>query len=150
MTIKVEEETIIARPRAEVAAFMFDPRNDPKWTTGVVESRPREKGLFRAGARVSRTMEMAGKRLEFEYLVVATDPDSFVEITVDDPFPMHIRYELETVPKGTLTRIRAVGNPGSFIGIAGPILRLMAKRSVKSDLKRLKKCVEAAKPRRRK
>ena len=150
MPIEVEEETIIARPRADVAAFMFDPRNDAAWTTGVVESRPHAKGLMKAGARVTRTVEMAGRRLEFEYRVVASDSDSFVEMKVDEPFPMHIRYELETVPKGTLARIRAVGDPGSFIRMAAPVLKLMAKRSVKSDLKELKKCVESAKPRRKK
>jgi hypothetical protein len=149
VTIKIAEETVIARPRADVAAFMFDPRNDAEWTTGVIESRPRQKGQFKAGARVLRTLELAGKRIEFEYRVIDADSDSFVEIEVDHPIPMHIRYELETVPKGTLTRISASGDPTGVIGIATPILKLMAKRSVKSDLKRLKQCVESAKPRRK-
>lgn len=150
MAIEVEEETVIERPRADVAAFMFDPRNDPEWTTGVVESRPRVKGLMKKGARIVRTVEMAGQRLEFEYRVLETDSDTFAAIAVDDPFPMRIRYELETVPKGTLVRINAKGDPGSFIKMPGAILKLAAKRSVKADLKALKKCVESAKPRRKK
>lgn len=150
MAIEVEEETIIERPRADVAAFMFDPRNDPEWTTGVVESRPRVKGLMKKGARVGRTVEMAGRRVEFEYKVMETDSDTFVDIKVDDPFPMRIRYELETVSKGTLVRINAKGDPGQFIPAPGPLLKIAAKRSVKADLKALKKCVESAKPRRKK
>lgn len=150
MAIEVEEETVIARPRADVAAFMFDPRNDADWTTGVVESRPRTKGLMKTGSRVQRTVEFVGKRLEFEYKVIAADSDSFVDMKVEEPFPMHIRYELETVPKGTLVRIRASGDPGSFIRVAGPVLKMIAKRNIKADLKSLKKCVESAKPRRKK
>ncbi len=150
MAIEVEEDTIIARPRADVAAFMFDPRNDAEWTTGVVESRPKAKGLMKTGARVQRTVEFVGRRLELEYKVVAADSDSFVDMKLEEPFPMRIRYELEDSPKGTLVRIHASGDPGSFIRVAGPVLKLMAKRNIKSDLKALKKCVESAKPRRKK
>ena len=41
MSIDVERQVLVKRARAEVAAYMFDPRNDAAWTTGVVDVRAR-------------------------------------------------------------------------------------------------------------
>ncbi len=40
MTVDVRPEVLIHRPRAEVAAVMFDPANDLRWTGGITSSRP--------------------------------------------------------------------------------------------------------------
>ena len=40
MAIDVQVEVLIRRPRADVAAFMFDPTNDAIWTTGAEASDP--------------------------------------------------------------------------------------------------------------
>src|SRR5262245_49739575 len=44
MAIDVRIEILIRLPRAQVAAFMFEPRNDKVWTSGVVDCRPLTDG----------------------------------------------------------------------------------------------------------
>ena len=149
MAIDVSVELVIKRKLADVANYMFDPSHDAEWTTGVVESKPLSKGHMRPGMRVRRVVEFVGKRLEYEYKVVAAD-ESFVEMKVDKPFPMLVRYELEEESKGTVTRIHAKGDPGSFIKVAGPVLKLIVKRNMKADLKALQKHLESAPGRKKK
>ena len=43
----VEVEVSIARPPADVGRYMFDPRNDAEWTSGVVECRSLTDGPLR-------------------------------------------------------------------------------------------------------
>jgi hypothetical protein len=143
MSTDVKVEVAIARPRAAVAAFMFDPRNDATWTTGVLEAHPRQQGRLRAGARVERVAKFLGRRFAYEYEVTAASGDDFVEMSVTEPFPMHIRYELADAPDGgTLARIHATGEARGFFRVAAPLLNPMVRRSIAADLKKLKECVE--------
>lgn len=142
MGIDVQPQVLIRRPRAEVAAFMFDPRNDAIWTTGVVECRPLTEGPLRAGSRVERVVKFLGRRFGYEYEVVAADGERFVEMRVEQPFPMHVRYELEDAPGGTLARIRAQGDATGFFRVATPLMRRMVERNITKDLELLKRSVE--------
>ncbi|WP_373046882.1 hypothetical protein [Vulgatibacter sp.] len=51
MGIDVHPAVLIRRPRADVAALMFDPRHEARWTKGVVSSRPLHPGGPRGTAR---------------------------------------------------------------------------------------------------
>lgn len=141
MSIDVQPEILIRRPRAQVASFMFEPRNDALWTTGVIECRPLTDGPLRAGARVERVVKFLGRRFGYQYEVVAADERS-VEMTVEQPFPMQIRYELEDAPEGTRVRIRARGDASGFFRLASPIMSRMVRRNITADLTALKKHLE--------
>jgi len=143
MSVDVAPETVIFRPRAEVSAFMFEPSNDGLWTTGIVECRPLTEGPLRRGSRVERTSKFLGRK--FAYLVEVTDAEDgrFVEMRVTEPFPMHIRYELEDAEGGTRARIRARGEATGFFRVAGPFLSRMVARSIGNDLANLKEYLEA-------
>jgi hypothetical protein len=39
VSIDVREAVAVERPRADVAAFMLDPANDPRWIGGIREVR---------------------------------------------------------------------------------------------------------------
>ena len=144
MSVDVASEIVIFRPRAAVAAYMFDPRNDANWTSGVIESRPLQEGRLGKGSRVERISKFLGRRFGYTYEVVQADDDRLVEMSVTKPFPMQIRYELEDVPQGTLVRIRARGQAGSFFRVAAPLLGAMVKRNISNDLGLLKQQLEAA------
>jgi len=143
MSIDVQTEVLIRRSRAEVAAFMFDPRNDSIWTTGVVECRPLTEGPLRKGSRVERISKFLGRQFGYQYEVVAAESESFVQMHVDEPFPMEIRYELETRPEGTITRIRAQGDATGFFRLAAPLMSRMVRRNITNDLELLKEYLEA-------
>lgn len=146
MPIDVQPEIVIHRPRAEVAAFMFEPTNDGLWTTGVVECRPLTEGRLRTGSRVERVTRFLGRRFGYQYEVVAAEGDSFVELSVEQPFPMHIRYELRETPAGTHASIRARGEASGFFRLASPLLARMVRRNIGRDLALLKARVEALPP----
>jgi hypothetical protein len=143
MSINVQTEVLIRRPSTEVAAFMFDPRNDKVWTTGVVECRPLTDGPLRTGSRVERITKFLGRPIGYKYEVVAADGERFVQMHVEEPFPMEVRYELEPRPEGTLTRIRAQGDASGFFRLAAPLMSKMVRRNITNDLELLKKHLEA-------
>jgi hypothetical protein len=142
VSVSVAPEIVIRRPRAQVAAFMFDPTRDKQWTGGVVESRPLTEGLLRKGSRVERVSRFMGREFPYLYEVTDAGDERFVQMRVEKPFPMDIRYELEDVDGGTLARIRCSGEPKGFFRIAGPFMNKMVNKSISEDLARLKACVE--------
>ena len=142
MSIDARAAILIRRPRSAVAAFMFDPRNDAEWTTGVVACRPLSDGILRPGSRVERVTKFLGRQFTYEYRVTARDDDCSVDLSVDEPFPMQIRYELADEGGGTLASIRARGDAGRFFRIAGPLLGLMVRRNIARDLRAMKARLE--------
>ena len=122
---------------------MFDPANDLRWTGGITASRPARPGLLVEGATVKRTARFLGRSFTYGYVVTAAEQDTFVELKVDKPFPMLVRYELQDEPGGTLVAIRATGSPGRFFGWATPVMQRQVRRSITGDLERLRACLEA-------
>jgi carbon monoxide dehydrogenase subunit G len=137
--VRVEE--LIRRPPDEVASVMFDPRNDAAWTTGVIAARPLTDGRLRLGSTVERDVKFAGRRFTYRYEVVAADERS-VDLRVARPFPMTVRYVVESVPEGTRTSIHAHGDARGFFRLAGPLLDRMVRRNITKDLRALKRLVE--------
>ncbi|MCI4318908.1 MAG: SRPBCC family protein [Thermoplasmata archaeon] len=140
--VDVECEVLIARTRGDVAAYMFDPDNDGKWTAAVLASRPLTPGRLRTGSRVERTVKFGGREFTYEYSVTGAEGDRFVEMKVDKPFPMHIRYELDEVPGGTRVRIRTSGEPKGFFRLAAPLMKGQVRKSITNDLGQLKAQLE--------
>jgi len=144
MPIDVQPELLIQRPRSQVAAFMFDPRNDATWTTGVIECHPHQDGRLRKGATVERIVKFLGKQFGYQYEVVDAQGDDFVVMKVEQPFPMLVRYQLQDAPGGaTLASIRATGDTAGFYRLAAPLMAPMVKRQIGKDLKLLKRVVES-------
>jgi hypothetical protein len=95
------------------------------------------------GATVERTARFLGRSFTYGYVVTAAQPDTFVELKVDRPFPMLITYELSDDGDGTLVAIRASGTPGRFFGWATPVMVRQVRRSIAADLDRLRACLES-------
>lgn len=140
--VDVRPSQVIRRPRADVAAFMFDPAHDTEWTGGITASRPDQPGPLSTGATVARDARFLGRTFTYGYVVTAHDPGRLVEMQVEKPFPMTVRYELEDHPEGTLAAIHAAGDPGRFFGWATPLMRRMVARNIAGDLARLRDCLE--------
>lgn len=143
MAIDIRPEVLVHRPRSDVAAFMFDPANDLAWTGGITSSRPARPGPLVHGAAVQRTARFLGRTFTYGYVVTAHQPDRLVELKVDKPFPMLVRYELVDAPQDcTLVAIHAAGSPGGFFGWATPIMARQVRRSITADLHRLRDQLE--------
>lgn len=142
MAVDVRPTILVRRPRQCVAAFMFDPGNDLRWTGGITSSRPSRPGRLEPGMTVERTARFLGKTFTYGYVVTKHELDRAVELTVDRPFPMVVRYELEDAEGGTLVAIHATGEPGSFFRWAAPVMTQPVRRSIAADLERLRSCLE--------
>jgi len=142
VAVDVRPEVLVHRPRTEVAAFMFDPANDLRWTGGITSSHPAQLGPLVEGATVERTARFLGRTFRYGYVVTEHEPDQLVELKVDRPFPMLVRYELQDAPDGTLVAIHAVGSPGRFFGWATPVMARQVRKSITGDLGRLRSALE--------
>jgi uncharacterized membrane protein len=144
MSTDVRVETVVARPRAVVARYMTDWRNEPTWMKAIRESELITAEPFGVGARVKRVASFLGKRVEYVNEVVELDPDArLVMRSVEAPFPMTVTYEFEDADGGTRVRIHTQGDAGGFYRLAAPALSLAVRRSIGQDLANVKKVLEA-------
>ncbi|HEX6490959.1 MAG TPA: SRPBCC family protein [Gaiellaceae bacterium] len=145
MATDVQVEQRIGRPRAEVAAYVTDWRNDPTWIKALSDVRLLSEPPLRVGSRVERVANFRGRTIEYVNEVAALEPDSRLEMkAVDGPFPMSVVYEFADAGEGTLVRIHARGDATGFYRLVGPVLSRAVKRTIAADLKRLKKVLEQA------
>ena len=142
--VDVAPEIVIRRERNVVAAFMFNPLHDAEWTRNVMHVRLLTGPTVQPGTRVHRVVRFMGRLFGYTYEVVEVRPNRALEMVVDQPFPMRIRYELEDTPDGTLARIRAQGDPGGFFRVAAPLLKIAVCRGILQDLSALKARLESA------
>jgi hypothetical protein len=142
VAVDVRPVVLVHRPRPEVAEFMFDPANDLRWTGGITSSRPAQPGTLVKGATVERSARFLGRTFDYGFVVIEHEPGRLVELKVDRPFPMLIRYELQDAPEGTLVAIHAHGTPGRFFGWATPLITRQVRNSITGDLERLRACLE--------
>ena len=142
MTVDVRPTVVIRRPRSEVARFMFDPAHDTDWTGGITDSRPAQAGPLTQGSVVERDARFLGRSFTYGYVVTAHEPDALVEMMVNRPFPMLVRYELSDHPDGTEAAIHSAGSPRRFFGWATPLMSRMVRKNIAADLERLRDCLE--------
>jgi uncharacterized membrane protein len=147
MSTDVTVEQRIGRPRADVAAYTADWRNDPSWIGALSDVELVTDGEFGVGSRVRRVAGFLGRRIEYVNEVVAWERgERLVMKSVKAPFPMTVTYEWDDAPGGALMRIRAEGDAGGFYRFAGPLLSRMVKRGIAGDLERLRERLEAQGP----
>jgi uncharacterized membrane protein len=144
MSTDVEVETVIRRPRGEVADYAMDWRNDTTWIRALSEARQVTDGPVGVGSRVERVAGFLGKRIEYVNEIVELDPgERLVMRSVKAPFPMTVVYEFEDADGGTRMRIRTEGDASGFYKLAGPLLAAAVRRGVAGDLAKLKATLEA-------
>jgi uncharacterized protein YndB with AHSA1/START domain len=133
----------IARPPEDVAAYEFDPANDPEWIGGVRTAEQLTDGPIAVGARVRRRGGFLGRPIEWVMDIVDHVPARRLAMhEIRSPFPMDVTYELAPAPNGTRASIRIQGQAGGVYAVLGPLTPLMVRRSLAADLRRLKRAVE--------
>jgi hypothetical protein len=146
MSVDVITETIIDRPRAEVAAYAANPDNAPAWYVNIKSIEWRSAPPLAIGSRLAFVAHFLGRRLAYIYEVVAHEPGSrLVMRTADGPFPMETTYTWE--PHGdssTRMTLRNRGEPSGFAKITAPLMAAAMRRATRKDLARLKSLLERA------
>src|SRR4051812_24962385 len=110
--VEVCVERVIARPRAEVAAYVIDPSHAPEWYENIkaVEWEP----PLRVGSELAFVAQFLGRRLEYTYVVRELSEQRLVMSTAQGPFPMETTYEFADAAGGTLMTLRNRGEPSGF------------------------------------
>ena len=144
MSLDVVASLEIARTPDVVAAYEFEPANDPSWIGGVRTVEQQTAGPIAVGSRVLRRGGFLGRPIEWLMEIVEYVPDRRLAMhALRSPFPMDVTYELEPTARGARASIRIQGEARGIYGILGPLTPLLVRRSVQSDLRRLKGRVEA-------
>lgn len=136
----VYAEQFVTAPPANVAATMLCAGSDAAWVGGVREARLVTPEPFGVGSRVERRGGFMGRRFSWVTETVAYDAESLLDMKfVAGPFKGGVTYALAPVEGGSVASIRIDGVAGFF----APFMAAMMRRSIRSDLRRLKALVEA-------
>ena len=147
MNVDVEVQTVIARPREEVAAFAGDPSNAPQWYANIRSVQWQTDPPVAVGSRMDFVAQFLGRRLAYTYEVTELVPgERLVMRTADGPFPMETTYTWSDALGGTRMTLANRGRPSGFGRIAAPAMALAVRRATTKDLARLKALLEGATP----
>ncbi|MBA2476404.1 MAG: SRPBCC family protein [Actinobacteria bacterium] len=143
--MRFEHEEQIARPPADVFAFLSEPANLPRWQSGVVETRRDSEGAMSVGARFTEVRTFAGRRVESQLEVTELEPPRVFSLrVVSGPVRLTVRHVLEPFEGGTRLRAVGEGEPGGSVPIPGPLLARAVKKQARSDFAALKRLLEAS------
>jgi uncharacterized protein YndB with AHSA1/START domain len=144
VAVDVLTETVIDRPRDEVARYAGDPTNAPEWYVNIKtiawESEPRVE----VGARMAFVAHFLGKRISYTYEIVELVPgERLVMRTSQGPFPMETTYTWEAIDeRRTRMTLRNRGEPRGFARVTAPLMAAAMRRATRKDLARLKALLE--------
>ncbi|MBK7706610.1 MAG: SRPBCC family protein [Acidobacteria bacterium] len=143
MSVDVQAEVVIARPREVVAGFMFDPKSDRLWMTGFSKVFPMQSGPLVKGAKVERIGAFLNRQFSAVYFVTDAEEGKFVEMTTDEPFEMKFRYELADEGEGaTRVRLRIQSFGELRYSLPIPMFKKAVDEKLTEEAKRLKKRLE--------
>jgi uncharacterized protein YndB with AHSA1/START domain len=144
MAVDVLTETVIDRPREQVAAYAADPSSAPEWYANIHEAEWKTSPPLRMGSRVSFVARFLGRRLAYTYEIVEHVPGKrLVMRTAEGPFPMETTYTWEALGKDrTRMTLRNRGEPSGFSRIVAPLIAAAMRRANRKDLARLKTLLE--------
>jgi uncharacterized membrane protein len=142
--VDVVSEIEIARPRAEVAAYVLDQDTAPEWYENIKSVEWETPPPVAVGSRFAFVARFLGSRLAYTYEVrELVGGERFVMSTSDGPFEMETTYTWEDAPDGaTRMTLRNRGEPGRISKLSTPLIAKAMERANRKDLRRLKELLE--------
>lgn len=143
--VDVQAETVINRPRLEVAGYAADPGNAPDWYANIASVRWETEPPQRLGSRVAFVAHFLGRTLEYTYQFTEFVPGTSLTMqTAQGPFPMQTTYTWQDAGEGrTRMVLRNTGSPAGFSRVAGLVMAPMMRRAMRKDLAKLKHLLES-------
>jgi len=144
MAVDVLTDTVINRPRAEVAAFAADPSHAPDWYVNIESVVWKTKPPVAIGSQMAFVARFLGRRLAYTYEVTELVPgERLVMRTAEGPFPMETTYTWEPAGEAsTRMTLRNRGEPSGFSKVSAPLMTAAMRRANRKDLARLKNLLE--------
>jgi hypothetical protein len=144
MNVDIVSDTVINRPREDVAAFAADPSRAPDWYVNIKAIEWQTPPPLAIGSRIAFVAHFLGRRLAYTYQIVDFIPGTrLVMRTSEGPFPMETTYTWTSTPEGaTRMTLRNRGNPSGFSRLVAPLMASAMRRANRKDLARLKQLLE--------
>lgn len=144
MTVDVVTNIVIARPRADVAAYASDPDHVPAWYRNIRSVEWKTPRPASIGTRVAFVAHFLGRRLAYTYEIVEwVSGARLVMRTSEGPFPMETTYTWDSEPEGrTRMTLRNRGTPTGFSRLTAPFMTLAVRSANRKDLAALKALLE--------
>jgi uncharacterized protein YndB with AHSA1/START domain len=144
--MKLTSTVDIDRPAEDVFAVISDFSRNPEWQGGMKSARWTSAPPIDVGSTYEQVARFLGRVVVTTFEVVAYEPDRSVTIeSRQSSFPIEVTRSVEPLgPDRTRVHAEIVGEPARFFRLFGPLLRMMAERSVRGDYARLRRLLEAA------
>ena len=145
MSVDVETDIEINRPRDQVAAYVANPNHAPAWYENIKTVDWKSAPLLVVGSRIAFTARFLGRSLSYTYEIREFVPGQrLVMSTTEGPFPMETTYTWTDTPGGgTRMTLRNRGEPAGFAKLGAPMLARAMRRANRRDLETLKHLLEA-------
>jgi polyketide cyclase/dehydrase/lipid transport protein len=139
--------TLINRPLDEVFPFVARFENQSRWQAATVQNNQIEPGPMRVGVHGKHVGQWLGRNYESTGEVIAFEPErTWGYKSVSGPYDLSMLYHFQPEDGGTRLSMDIQGDTKGFFGlgrITEPLMKIMAKRMMQSDLARLKRVLEA-------
>jgi uncharacterized membrane protein len=144
MTVDVETDVEIARPRAAVAAYAADIDNTAAWYENIKAVEWQTPRPLAVGSRIAFVAEFLGRRLAYTYEIAElVRGERLVMSTAEGPFPMETTYTWSDAgERATRMSLRNRGAPAGLKRMAAPLVARAVRRANQKDLARLKQILE--------
>jgi uncharacterized protein YndB with AHSA1/START domain len=143
VSVDVLTETVIERPREEVAAFAADPSNAPAWYVNIDSVEWRTPPPVAVGSRMEFSARFLGRTLVYTYEIADLVPgERLVMRTAEGPFPMETTYTWAPEGDGTHMTLRNRGEPAGFSRLLAPLMAPAMRRANRKDLAELTSILE--------
>jgi hypothetical protein len=136
--IDVVVETVIRRPRHDVAAYATDPDNATAWYEQIERVEWKTERPLAVGSHIEFVARFIGRRLAYTYAIAELLPGERLVMRTDRPFPMETTYTWSDAETGTRMTLRNRGGPTGLARLLHPLMAASVRRSTRRDLERLK------------
>ena len=144
MTISIKSSILIRRATAQVFAYVSDYARDPTWRTGVSEMLHEPPGQIHLGAKTHERMTFAGIRMINVAEIVEFDPGRKTAFkTIGRPLVATGYRLVEPDAAGAHFTYAAEVELRGPVALLAPFLQWHLRRTVRRDLERLKRILEA-------
>ncbi len=144
IAVDVVSEATIRAPLKEVAGFVANPDNAPKWYVNIKSVEWETSPPLTIGSKIAFVAHFLGRRLAYTYEIVEYEPDAkMVMRTAEGPFPMETTYQWRSIEENvTHMTLRNRGAPAGFSKIFAPFMTPAIRRANRKDLMVLKRLLE--------
>jgi len=139
-----ETSTVIDRPLEEVAAYLSDLGNDPRWRREWVDAASASDGSLGLGTTTILYGQFWGRRPKAVYAVARYEPNKLTEWrTVSGPLPLTFRRAFATVEGGTQVTFAYDAHPNVVLKVLEPLIIRTGKRQLAGDIPKLRAILES-------